>query len=256
MKKYLFYFLSKGKKRYYLKNRNLIENITKKEFDSHPRFQDLVISKTQYPKFFNYEENKRITGSGTFIIFNYHNKKFVPLFFNKNYNSFSTLGGRIDSSKDNLKQNAIKESKEESADLFQFKPSNLSLFYDISYGIYNYRNYIVKVNAKPEIDDYLNNLEIINKIIPKKFTYWHETNNMIFIPLSELIKNIDKKYQINKDIINIGKVNIVNIDRRLYDFLYEIKYGEINFKLDLESLKPLNLTKEKEKNNLLKYYFD
>jgi hypothetical protein len=256
MKKYLFYFLSKGKKRYYLKNGNLIENITKKEFDSNPRLQDLVISKTQYPKFFNYEENKRITGSGTFIIFNYHNKKYVPLFFNKNYNSFSTLGGRIDSSKDNLKQNAIKESKEESADLFQFKPSNLSLFYDISYGIYNYRNYIVKVNAKPEINDYFNNLEIINKTIPKKITYWHETNNIIFIPLSELIKNIDKKYQINKDIINIGKENIVNIDRRLYDFLYEIKFGELNFKLDLESLKPLNLTKEKTIYNLLKYYFD
>jgi hypothetical protein len=252
MKKYLFYFLSKGKKKYYLKKGNLIENISKKEFDLDPHLQDLVISKTQYPKFYNYEDNKRITGSGTFIIFNQNKKNYVPLFFNKNYNSFTTLGGRLDSSKDNLKQNAIKESKEESCDLFQFKRSNLSLFYDISYGIYNYRNYVLRVNGKLEEEDYYNNLEIIKELIPKDITYWHETDGIILFSLSDLLININKRYKINKEIIDIGKISI---DRRLYDFLYEIKFGELNFKLDLESLKPLNLKKEKD-NNLIKYYFD
>ena len=133
MKKYLFYFLSKGKKKYYLKKDNIIQNISKKIFDSYPYLQDLVISKTQYPKFYNYQDNKKITGSGTFIIFNYNKTNIIPLFFNKDKNCFTTLGGRLDSSKDNLKENAIKESKEESCDLFQFRKKNLSLFYDISY---------------------------------------------------------------------------------------------------------------------------
>ena len=134
---------------------------------------------------------KKITGAGIFIVEFYKNENYIILVKSKN-NLYDDAGGTRDIN-ENPAETACRECREETRNLLNFNPSDLS--YNIV--VKNYISFIVYVTGLSL--NYYNHNMTFTSMCP---SYWNETDDIIRIPLREI--NIS-----SLPIVHLGKRTII-----------------------------------------------
>jgi hypothetical protein len=159
-----------------------------------------------------------LTGSGIFIIENYKNKKVVVLFGNDE--EYSDLGGKIDKGESSI-DSACREAREESCNLFKFKPEQIK---EISIPIQhrNYVSYFIYIKNL-SLKNYYHNKDLIYaKCNKNTHHHWMETNKATRIDLDVLIE----KSLINNNIMYDINGNKIQVRTRVLDLMNKaIKNG-------------------------------
>jgi hypothetical protein len=162
-----------------------------------------------------------LTGSGIFIIENYKNKRVVVLFGNDE--EYNDLGGKIDHGESSI-DSACREAREESCNLFKFKPEQIR---NISVPVQhrNYMSYFIYIKNL-SLKNYYHNKNIIYGNCDRNIHhYWMETNKAARIDLDVLIENSLKNNNIMYDING----NKIQVRMRVVDLMNNaIKKGVFN----------------------------
>lgn len=184
-------------------------------------------------------------GAGILIIEKFNNTNVVLLFGKKNI-QYEDTGGLIDNNDKSYVMAACRETREETANLFNLD-GNIIKKIGHPIQINKYISYAIYVN-KININYYYHNIEIVlNKC---KYHSWKENNDVVRVDLNKLIYNAHKKISYINDIYN----KTVKIRDRTLNI---IKKDAIYF-LNINKQKPIELNINKilqsEMNCLINTY--
>lgn len=198
--------------------------------------------------------NRTYSGAGVLIVENYYTKNgdiidCILLVRNKSSQLYTDFGGSFEKRYKTLQNTAYHELNEESLNLFDIKNVIYDISVDIPAGKHFYKMYIIKINGISR-KYYQSNRRILDNLhssdkVPK---YWKETDDIVHIPITNIIfDDLNKKMIIKIKDVN-GKNVIIN--RRIkkgllyaHDYLVDISKIPLTAKRkDLIIVKTNNFT--------------